>query len=388
MVFEKSQEIIFKVAEIWLNADITKNLSSYYKNVEEIKRKAIQDQVDSLERHKKYLEKEMERTKKHMKDKEKKQSKSKKEWKNELETFKRKIKEKENEIKDKSKDFKRLPNIVKDIKANLESSLKDFSKFLQDFLKIKALDVRSRDVTKELETYDQYIEFLKKIDDMIPIREIVNSVGVEFKLECEFGGVKVNDIDILLSVVSESVGSIILNFALPEKLSGKKVELLQKSAHYYKEARDHCLGENFHVKYYEGLAKYVNAQFVIMLGVKAVENYEYYDATKYFIQAREWFAEVRSEVKDKKFVDQQIALARAYASDAYNLIYLLNSYKNWKTVAENSDGELKEIADISIKKIEEWVEGQFGFPPENQIPQILKRIRWPRAAIPDELSDM
>ncbi|MFX0102191.1 MAG: hypothetical protein ACFFCS_21675, partial [Candidatus Hodarchaeota archaeon] len=266
MVFEKSKDIIFNIAKIWLKADITKNLSTYYKNVEEIKRKAIQEQVDSLKRHLDYLAKESEKIKKDMKDKETKKAKKTKEWKEELDSSLRKMKEKEDEIKNKEKDFKKLPNIVKDIKANLESNLKDFNKFLQEFLKIETLDERSRDIIKELETYDEYIDSLKKIDDMIPIQEIVESTKLDFKLESEFGSVKINDIDILLTLAYESIGSIALNFALPEKLSGKKVEILKKAAQYYKEARDYCLRENFHVKYYEGLAKYVNAQFVLMLG--------------------------------------------------------------------------------------------------------------------------
>ncbi len=198
------------------------------------------------------------------------------------------------------------------------------------------------------------------------------------------GQKRVKEFRKIMVLIEESMACLMLDEAFSEPLVSKRIELFNRANDVIGEAATLSKTERFDVNYYAAWQSFVKGCLVIDLGVKAMESYDYTRATKYFLKAREMLSNIK-DLPLNDVITEKAMLARAYASDAFNLIYLLNSYASWKSLAKSTkDDELKEIAKTSEKNIEEWITKQYGFPPEAKISALLNEMIWPVPEMPSE----
>lgn len=379
MVLEKSKEIIFETCRIWQKSNIAKGVSAYYANFEEFSKRHIQDEItdyqkaiDSLKQRSEMLKKEV------RKDKEKKATLE--EVKNHLETSLK-------DLKTKKKELESLPQRIKQIKADFQDQMKDLSHVIDDITKIKGQELKSEKAGATLQKMKELVTKFNEINEVANLDEIFKGAGAEFKLENDNGQKKIKEYKKLITLLEESIGAHCFDLSEKEQIGTKKAEFLKNACAEFALAANDSKTDNFDVEYFANLLALAQGSLIISFGIQKMENYEYFLATQYFLQARELLASIKTALKLGTLVAERLALARGSASDAFNTIYLLNSYDNWKIVeASTEDQELKEIAAISTRNIEEWITKQYGFPPEEKIPEILNTMIWPKPMMPPELS--
>nr|MDO8110645.1 hypothetical protein [Candidatus Sigynarchaeota archaeon] len=380
MVFEKTKENVFEFCKTWLKSDVAKGVSQYYDNFEKYSEEHIQNDIDEYKKAIDSLKQRSEALKKEIKkDKEKKKA---------LDEVKNHLEDSMQALKDKRKELETLPQRIKQIKAEFQDSMKELSHLIDEVAKLRGQDAKVKDKENVLQHMQDLLVKLSEVNKIAKLDEIIKGANMEFKLENEGGEKKLKDYKKLLVMLHESIGARWFDIAANEKLGTKKAEYLKHVCTEFAFASSASKEDNFDVDYYAGLLAYTLGTLIISLGIQQVERYEYTLATQYFLKARELLLDIKKGSKLDKLGDEQIALARAYASDTYNTIYLLNSYANWKMIAKNTaDAELKDIASISVKNIEEWVTKQYGFPPEDKISSILNAMIWPTPQMPPEMAE-
>ncbi|MBN2151608.1 MAG: hypothetical protein JW839_09190 [Candidatus Lokiarchaeota archaeon] len=378
MVFEKSKENFLEACKIWTKSDISKGVSKYYENFEGYSKDHIKNDIQEYQKAIADLKQRSEEVKKSKKkDKEKKAT---------LEEVKRHLEESLKGLKDKQKELETLPQRVKQIKADFQEKMKGLNKAVEEVTWLKMQGTKDN-----ASTIQKMQELMLKMIDMnklVSLDEIFKSAGMEFKLENETGPKVVKDFRKLVTMLHESIAARWYDLAAGEKIGAKKVENLKNMCTELAFSANAARSERWELDYYTELLALGLGRLTITLGIQQVEAYEYMKATQYFLKAREILSGIRKALKLEKLLGEQVALARAHASDAFNIVYLLNSYANWKAIAKDTvDAELKDVAAISVRNIEEWITKQYGFPPEDKINAILGGMIWPTPQVPPEVSD-
>nr|MDO8118699.1 hypothetical protein [Candidatus Sigynarchaeota archaeon] len=234
--------------------------------------------------------------------------------------------------------------------------------------------------------YEELIDRLAEVNEIIRLTEIVKNAGVEFKIEMDGGLKKVKDFRKILILFEEAMACMLIDQAFSETLVSKRVELLNRTNDIIAEVTSLSRTERFDVNYYAAWQSFVKGSLVIDIGIKQMEAHEYMKATQYFLKARELLSNIK-DLPIGSIINERLLLARAYASDAFNIIYLLNSHASWKMIAKSTkDAELQEIANASEKNIEEWITKQYGFPPEAKITALVNEMIWPVPELPSEVN--
>lgn len=386
-LFEKSKENIFEVCKTWQKSDLNKGISRYYDNFEGYSKEHIKNDIQEYQKAIADLKQRSEAIKKEKpakgKDKEKATIKDKKAT---LEEVKNHLEDAVRQLKEKQKELDTLPQRIKGLKADFQEKMKGLNKAVEEISLLKMQGSKEGVATNQ--KIQEFLLKLADINKIVSIDEIIKNSGMEFKLENETGSKVIKDYRKLVVMLHESIGARWHDMAIKEKLGARKVEYLKNMCTELAFAANAARVDGWEVDYYSELLVLGLARLTITLGIQQVEAYEYWKATQYFLKAREILLGIKKALKIEKLLAEQVALARAYASDTFNIIYLLNSHVNWKAVAKNTDDEeLKDVASISIKNIEEWITKQYGFPPDDKINSILGGLIWPSPQAPPEVAD-
>ncbi len=382
MVFDRSKENFFAVCTTWSKSDINKGVSKYYENFEGYSKEHIKNDIQEYQKAIADLKQRTEeiRKEKKKKDKEKKAT---------LEEVKTHLDEALKQLKDKQKELETLPQRIKQIKADFQDKMKALNKSVEEvaYLKLQQ-DAKGKEREASIQKMQELVLKFIDMNKIVSLDEIIKSAGMEFKLENETGPKVVKDFKKLVVMLHESIGGRWFDMASGEKLGAKKVEYLKNTCTELAFSANAARSDSWEADYYAELLVFGLGHLTITLGIQQVEAYEYWKATQYFLKAREILMGIKKALKLEKLIAAQIALARAYSSDTFNIIYLLNSHANWKVVAKNTeDAELKDVATISVRNIEEWITKQYGFPPEEKMNAILSGLIWPSPQVPPEVAD-
>jgi hypothetical protein len=380
MVFEKSKENFFAACTTWSKSDINKGVSKYYANFEGYSKDHLKNDIQEYQKAIADLKERAEEIKKgKKKDKEKKAT---------LEEVKNHLDEALKGLKVKQKELETLPQRIKQIKADFQEKMKELNKAVEEITWLKLQETKGKEREAAIQKMQELVLKFMDMNKIVSIDEIIKSAGMEFKLENETGPKDVKDFKKLVVMLHESIGARWFDMASGEKLGAKKVEYLKNACTELAFSANAARVDNWEADYYAELLVFGLGRLTITLGIQQVEAYEYTKATQYFLKAREILVGIKKALKLEKLLGEQIALARAIASDTFNVIYLLNSYANWKMIAKNSeDAELKDVATISVRNIEEWITKQYGFPPEEKINAILGGMIWPSPQAPPEVAE-
>ncbi|MHA1679682.1 MAG: hypothetical protein ACTSUE_01655 [Promethearchaeota archaeon] len=374
MVFNKARKMIVDITRGWQKVNLERGIAGYYDNFEENKARNIQQDIESYEKAINDLSAREKELKKELKKDKKKQET--------MEEVKKHLKEKSRMLKNVKKELSDLPKTIKSIKSDFREKIKRLSKFVYDLDKIINMESKGGGIEAEIKKIDEFITLLEEINKVVPLDEIISHANLEFKIVHETGIKKFKRYKKLLIFIYESLAARLVHHALSQKLEEKKREFLKKAHKSCREIISINKKERFLINYYQSFNNLVTALHVISIGVSKVKEYDYVLATQYFLKARALLIKLGDDFKKLDITSQSISLSRAYASDAYNIIYLLNSFYNWKNILEKAEGEMKEIAQISVNNIQEWVTRQYGFPPTEKIEIILKTIIWPKPVMP------
>jgi len=378
VVFENSKEMIFEACRIWQKSNVAKGISEYYANFEDFSKRHIEDEIEDYQKAIASLKQRSEMLKKEIKkDKEKKAT---------LDEVMKHLKTAAGDLKAKKKELESLPQHIKQLKATFQDQMKDLSRVIDDVAKIKTQELKSEKIGATLQKMKELVSRFNEINEIANLDEIIKAASIEFKLENENGQKKVKDYKKLMILLEESIGAQCFDLSENEKIGSKKAEYLKNACAEFTIAANDSKEDNFDVDYYSGLLALAQGLLIISFGIQKMEDYECALATRYFLQARELLVSIKTGLNLDNLITERVALTRAMASDAFSTIYLLNSYDNWKNIdASTTDPELKEIAGISTRNIEEWIIKQYGFPSEEKIAKILNAMIWPKPLMPPEL---
>ncbi|MHA1372001.1 MAG: hypothetical protein ACTSRA_20060, partial [Promethearchaeota archaeon] len=277
---------------------------------------------------------------------------------------------------------------IKNIKEQFKQQVKDLGKFIDDLLKMRGANATTQKLINErIGIFEKFIDIMDEINKNVPVNELIKKTGIEFKLENESGVKNVKKFERVIMMIRESIAAQLLDCGLTLNYrTDERLDFVSKVCRIFKKILEDAKAEGFQQDYYEAFFNFSLAQYILILGIKKVMDYEYLTATKYFLKSNEIFNKIGNNIRNQKLIDEYINIAGAYASDSFEILYLLNSYQKWKNVLKTATGgEMKEIANASISYIEEWITKQYGFPPEKKIPQLLKGILWPRSMTPPEV---
>ncbi|MBD3188619.1 hypothetical protein GF325_17455 [Candidatus Bathyarchaeota archaeon] len=374
MVFEKAMMMAIDIAKSWQHANLNKGISGYYDNFEENKSRMIEQDIESYEQAIQDLNEREKSLKKELRKDTKKQET--------LDEVREHLKDKKQKLKETKKELSRLPKTIKSIKSDFKDKMKELSKLSGDLARSLHESPGDDEHEEDIALIDDFIDLLQKIDKIAPLDEIIKNAGLEFKVEHETGSKKVRKYSKVLILLKESLAARLLNHALEHVIESERREHLDHAHAACMDIIEINARVKFMLDYYDSLQKFVTSIHIISIGVSTVQEYNYMEATQYFLKARELLTKMDETFRGLPIAKQYVALSRAYASDAFNIIYLLNSYYNWKAIAKDANGELKDIADLSVTNIQEWITKQYGFPPIDKVNQIVKKIIWPQPKMP------
>jgi gas vesicle protein len=380
MVFERSKENFFEACKTWQKSDVNKGVSRYYDNFEGYSKEHIKNDIQEYQKAITDLKQRTEALKKGTKkDKEKKAT---------LDEVKDHLDSSLKGLKEKQKELETLPQRVKELKSDFQEKMKGLNKAVEEITWLKLQEAKGKEREAAIQKMQELVLKFMDMNKIVSIDEIIKSAGMEFMLENETGPKVVKEFKKLVVMFHESIGARWFDMASGEKIGAKKAEYLKNACTELAFSANAARADNWEVDYYVELLVFGLGRLTITLGIQEVGAYEYLKATQYFLKAREILVGIKKALKLEKLLDEQVALARAYASDTFNIIYLLNSHANWKMIAKNTeDAELKEVATISVRNIEEWVTKQYGFPPDDKINAILGAMIWPSPQTPPEVAD-
>lgn len=375
MVFDKLKKAWFEICKTWTRPEIQKGVSAYYDNFEENKAKHIKSElqgvknaIDSLNQRAEALKKDIK------KDKDKQKT---------LNEVRDSLEKKKAALEQKNKDLKNLPQQVKQLKDDFSKQLKELMKAIDDVLKIRG-EIKE----ENLPVFTALIEKFRQVDKIVSLSEIIKQSGVEFKVDTEFGPRTFKDFTRMVLILHASVVANVAGLAFEETLPSKHAALLARAHDMSRQVLDTARKEKIDVEQHEDLHAFITGNLVMAKAIHATQDHDYIPATRFFLKARELLEGIKGDLGLGGFVQERAAVAKASASDAFNVPYLLNSHAHWNAVAKQTkDAETREIATMSVKNIEEWVTKQYGFPSEAKQKAILRDLIWPRAEFPPDVAD-
>ncbi|MHA1892398.1 MAG: hypothetical protein ACTSYS_15495 [Promethearchaeota archaeon] len=378
MVFESSRRMVLQICEQIRKAKLNVGIAGYYENFEENKRRLLlqdiishESAIEELNVREKQLKKELK------KDKEKRAV---------LEDVRRHLKVKLSELKNTKKTLQRLPSVIKELKAEFKEKIRSFTKFLDDVVKLNDNDdLKDKDFEAQILRLMELIQRLEAINDIVSFNEIMSNAGIELKVNHLTGQKKIKNYRQILVIIHESICTRFFNKATLHSLEMEKRLYLEKAISVCKKIKEINAEEKFMENYYDQFSKLIFARYTISLGIKNMEDFNYVEATRYFLKARENFASIKESKFDNKLIKGYLSLSRALASDAYSLVYLINSYYNWMSVKENIPREFEDIAKVSTDYLYEWITKQYGFPPASQVNNLVKKLFWPKPVYPPSI---
>ena len=381
VVFEKSRKILFDVANIWQRADMVSGTDAYFESVEDKKAKKLERQIEEMEKEIEKLNIKLSELKE--------KTKTDKNAKQQFDKTKNKIKEKSNELKNKQKSFSKISQGVKKKKNEFYDKFKNVSKIFNEITKFRQNLAKQKEDMKNIIRFVGVLNTFQEIEEIFPFDKMTNYCNLDLKIENEDGVKRIQDLNAFLAIMLESIACNLFDTALNEKLNSAKILQMKHVCQLLISSQELSSSGNFNMDYYEAMLAFSKSQYSLFLGIDQMEKHEYANGTQYILKAREYL-EIASKnlPMDEEELNSFFYLINAYASDSYNLIYLLNSYINWKNLMISPNGQTKELAEISKKNIEEWITKQFGFPKEEDIIKIIKKIKWPQAVNPKEIQDL
>ncbi|NHI91152.1 MAG: hypothetical protein EAX96_01530 [Candidatus Lokiarchaeota archaeon] len=381
MVFEKSRAIIFYVADIWQRANFVSGTDAYFKSLEDKKSRDLEKDIEGMEKEIEKLNKKLSELKE--------KTKTDKSAKNEFEKIKEEIKDKSNELKNKQKSFSKINQGVKKKKQDFIEKYKNITKIFSEISKFKMNLAKQKEDLKNIIRFVGVLNIFKELEPIFPFEKLVNYCNLDLKIENEETTRKVQNLNLFIILMLESIACNIFDTVLTEKLNSVKILQMKHVCQLFLSTLEISSSENISQEYFEAMLNFSKSQYSFCLGVQAIEEHRYTKGTQFMLKAKEYLEKSNKNIPIEEVeLNEYFYKISAHASDSYNLIYLLNSYINWKNLMTSKDSEIREIAEISKKNIEEWITKQFGFPKEEDILKILKNIRWPQTVNPKEIQDL
>ncbi len=305
---------------------------------------------------------------------------------NELKENENLVNELKNKIKENSKTLSKLSGSAKNQINEFRGKLKEFYKLTTGFLKI--IDSKL-DLEKFLKISDDHLNYVSYINDKMSLANFIINGKLDFKLKGPTRDIRITDYNQYVAVYLETIMYHILEAHDEEKINKEKQKLAELVLSYAKAAVKYSeKASNMDSDYYKELERFCESDFVIAIAHKEFKEFNLTKATGYFIDARDKLKSIKGLGKSfQSLISERMKVSEAWASDAYNLIYLFNSYSRWKDVSDSENSEIKEIAQITKEKVEDFVTSQFGFPEDDKLKQIISReLRWPAGSSPPEVS--
>ena len=381
MVFDKSKNVIFEITKIWQRSNLIEGTTAYFKSIEGEELKALEKEISNLELKIDKFNAELEILKE--------KSKSDKSKKKAFDKKKDQIKDFANKLKNKKKSVPRINQSLKERTNKFLEKTKMLSKIFSEISKFQVNVVKNKDTMKNIVRYETLFNIFHDTNEIFPFTKMVNYCNLELKVENEAGSRKLQKLNTFLIYIMESIACNLLESGIKEKLINPKLMQLKHSCRLLMSVVNLARKENFNITYYEALTNYFNFKYSFYLGQKEMENHNYHKATQYLIKSKEYLEKCSKNLPiNEKQLNKDLYLVSAFASDSFNLIYLLNSFANWRGVLENIPGDMKEIAEISYKNVESWITKQYGFPDEDKLVEILNDIEWPKPITPKEIKNL
>ncbi|MHA1299913.1 MAG: hypothetical protein ACTSO9_10855, partial [Candidatus Helarchaeota archaeon] len=294
------------------------------------------------------------------------------------------VNELKSKIKNNSKYISKLPGNTKSKINKFKGKLKEFYKLTTGFLKIVDTKI---DINRLLKLSEDHFNYVKTINSEIPLHEFIKNSKIELKIKRNNKEFKITNFNQYVIFYLESILYYILE-AIEEEIILKNKRVLAETALSHARAilKYAKLAKISETEYFVDLEKFCESEFCSILAHKEFKEFNLTKATSYFLGIKKRLKSITT--LDKRFktvISEKMKIAEAWACDAYNLIYLFNSYKNWQQVAESENSQIREIAQITKDKVEDFVTSQFGFPEEEKINKIIKEIKWPSSSSPDLL---
>ncbi|NVM01846.1 MAG: hypothetical protein HWN67_05900 [Candidatus Helarchaeota archaeon] len=375
-----------KMLNMFLNEFLRKQGNSigavekYFNKVQNTEKNNLERKISDAESKINSNIKDIERIKKDLKtSKNKKKDKEKK--LNEKQAL---INDLKNKIKDYSKTITKLPGNAKNQVNEVRSILKEFYKLSTAFSKIST---GKTELDKIMKTGDDYFNYVIRLNNKMSFSEFIRDSKLEFKISRPKKDVKITGYNQYMAHFLETILYYILETVEEEKLYKIKEGLAEKALSYAKGIMKFAkASKSTDVDYFTSLEKLCESEYISALAHQEFSNFNLDIATSYFLSARNLLKELNNLGKNfETLISEKISTLEAWASDAYHLIYLLNSYSRWAEVANSENPEIKEIAQITKDKVEDFITSQYGFPEENRIKEIIKKIKWIAPSTPPKV---
>ncbi len=375
-----------KMLNMFLNEFLRKQGNSigavekYFNKIQNNEKSDLERKISDSESRINSNMKDIERIKKDIKtSKDKKKDKEK-----ELNRKQDLVNELKNKIKEYSKTISKLPGNAKDKVNEVRSILKEFYKLSTAFSKISTGKI---DIDKIMKTGDDHFNYVMRLNNLIPFGEFIRDSKLEFKISRPRKEVKIAGYNQYIAYFLETILYYILETVEEEKLYKIKEEFAEKALSYAKGIIKYAkAAKSTDIDYFTALEKLCESEYISALAHQEFSNFNLENATSYFLGARNLLKELNNLGKNiDTLISEKINILEAWASDAYHLIYLFNSYNRWANVANSENPEIKEIAQITKDKVEDFITSQYGFPEENKIEEIIKKIKWIAPSTPIKL---
>ncbi len=328
------------------------------------------------------------------------------------------IKEKEALIENLKNKLKEYPKILAKIPDGLDKRSKEYAKILKGFYEnleifIKGISTK-QDLKKMISLSDEHLKYIIQINDLIKLERFIRLNRVDFKVKSHRKNVAVPNFDQYMATFLEAMLYQVLEKIALEKLLKDKQEWARIALSYAKGILNHVNGSKFkasveserveieqseqperldedemvkeipeeplseELKYSIDLEKFCESELLSIIAQQELMVFDLQNATSHFLHAKNLLNSIENLEKEfKSIISEKIVVLEAWASDAYHLIFLLNSFRNWSKLAGSSDPEIKEIAEITKKKVEGFITSQYGFPKDDQIKKITSEMAWP-----------
>ncbi|MFX1451283.1 MAG: hypothetical protein ACFFCM_10600 [Promethearchaeota archaeon] len=354
-------------------------VEKYFNNLEEKEQKDFERRISDAESRINSSSKAIEEIKKQLKASKDKKSEKEKEI-TEKQTL---INDLKNKIKDYSKTISKLPGNTKNKVNEVRSILKEFYKLSTAFLKIITGQI---DVDKIMKTGDDHFNYVMRLNNYMPLSAFIGNCKLEFKISRPKKDIKIIGYSQYVAIYLETILYYILEAIEQEKLYKIKEELAERALSYSKGVLKYANAAHIDLDYFTDLEKLCQAEYISAMAHQEFGNFNLDTATSYFLGARNLLKTINNLGKNfDSLVSEKISISEAWASDAYHLIYLFNSYNHWAEVANSENPEIKEIAQITKDKVEDFITSQYGFPEEAKIKEITRNIIWVAPSTPPKM---
>ncbi|MHA1299498.1 MAG: hypothetical protein ACTSO9_08705 [Candidatus Helarchaeota archaeon] len=307
--------------------------------------------------------------------------------------------EKESELKQKEElieflknKLKEYPKTISNLPKEIDKRTKEYKRTLNDMYKnlptLLRLFTERIELKKLLEMCDEHLTFIIHLNNLVKFEKFIRVTKLNFKVKSTHNIEKISNFNQYMSIFIESIIFYILDLLSQEKLLKDKQKLAELALSYAKGILNYLdTSENteneISNEYYKDLEKFCESELSSIVGQKELSTFNLVDATSHLLYAKETLKSINNLGQNfKSIISEKLEITEAWASDAYHLIYLLNSYRHWRNVSNSKDPEIKEIAQITKDKIENFITSQYGFPKEDHIKKITSAISWPSAAAP------